>query len=43
MSTYDPVTFCAVASLLVALGLLASYVPSRRAAKVDPAICLRCE
>ena len=43
MSTYDPVTFCAVTSLLVAVGLLASYIPSRRAAKVDPAICLRCE
>jgi putative ABC transport system permease protein len=43
MSTYDPLTFCAVASLIVGVGLLASYVPSRRAAKVDPVICLRSE
>jgi predicted permease len=39
----DPVTFTVVAAVLVAVGLLGSYVPARRALKVDPTEALRTE
>jgi predicted permease len=37
----DPVTFCAVALVLLAAGGAASYLPARRAVRVDPAGVLR--
>jgi predicted permease len=43
VSTTDPTTYAVLASLLVCIAGLASWLPARRAAKVDPMVALRAE
>jgi putative ABC transport system permease protein len=39
----DPLTYCAVALVLLFVGLVASYLPTRRATRIDPIVALRHE
>jgi ABC-type antimicrobial peptide transport system permease subunit len=39
----EPLAFTAIIAILVAAGLFASWLPARRASKVDPIIALRYE
>jgi putative ABC transport system permease protein len=43
VNTNSPLAFLAMALVLAAVGVFASYIPARRAAKVDPMVALHYE
>lgn len=43
VSTFDPMVFIGVPLALFAAGILASWIPARRATRADPVACLRAE
>jgi ABC-type antimicrobial peptide transport system permease subunit len=43
ITSFDPITFVSAATLLLVAGMAASYLPARRATRVDPIVALRTE
>jgi ABC-type lipoprotein release transport system permease subunit len=43
VSGRDPLTYAAISAVLAGVALVASWLPARRATRVDPALALRAE
>jgi putative ABC transport system permease protein len=43
VTAHDPLTFFAVAVILIGVAVAACYIPASRAVRIDPVIALRCE
>ena len=43
VTSWDPLTFAAISALIAAVAFLASWLPARRAMRVDPMVALRAE
>jgi putative ABC transport system permease protein len=43
LSVHDPIAFISVPLFLLAVAVIASFIPARRAMRIDPMVALRCE
>jgi putative ABC transport system permease protein len=43
LGTHDPVAFICMPLFLFVVALIATFIPGRRAMRVDPMVALRCE
>jgi putative ABC transport system permease protein len=43
LSPFDPIAYLQIAAILGAAGALATWIPARRATRIDPAVTLRAD